>query len=152
MVNAALDFRENSWRPQARAAFDQLQRAALSVQLNIAEGYARKAPKQFLFHLQVAYGSAVETTELIELLQSRGLVPREPALAAIQGSPTVSAVALGTDEASSRAAEPRAALPSHFSLLTLFSLLTSHAVWKAEVSRGPAARHERRPGGRRPRE
>jgi four helix bundle protein len=46
---------------------DQLQRAALSVQLNIAEGYALKSPKRFRNHLDIAYGSAVETAELLEL-------------------------------------------------------------------------------------
>ena len=47
--------------------FDQLQRAALSVQLNIAEGYALKTSKRFRNHLDIAYGSAVETAELLEL-------------------------------------------------------------------------------------
>jgi four helix bundle protein len=46
---------------------DQLQRAALSVQLNIAEGYALRASKRFRNHLDIAYASAVETAELLEL-------------------------------------------------------------------------------------
>jgi four helix bundle protein len=95
VVNAVLDFCEGCWRPHARAAFDQLQRASLSVQLNIAEGYARRQPKQFLYHLQVAYGSAVETTELIELLQVRGFIPKESALAAIEGSRQCQQLLLG---------------------------------------------------------
>ena len=51
----------------ANPIFAQLQRAALSVQLNIAEGYAHKASKRFRNHLDIAYGSAVETAELLEL-------------------------------------------------------------------------------------
>ena len=51
----------------ANPIFDQLQRAALSVQLNIAEGYALKTSKRFRNHLDIAYGSAVETAELLEL-------------------------------------------------------------------------------------
>ena len=54
VVNSVFDFCESSWRRQARAAFDQLQRASLSVQLNIAEGYARRHPKPFLYHLATA--------------------------------------------------------------------------------------------------
>ena len=51
----------------ANPIFAQLQRAALSVQLNIAEGYAHKTSKRFRNHLDIAYGSAVETAELLEL-------------------------------------------------------------------------------------
>jgi four helix bundle protein len=46
---------------------DQLQRAALSVQLNIAEGYALGSSKRFRNHLDIAYASAVETSDLLEL-------------------------------------------------------------------------------------
>src|SRR5687767_10912487 len=51
----------------ANPVFSQLQRAALSVQLNIAEGYALRASKRFRNHLDIAYASAVETAELLEL-------------------------------------------------------------------------------------
>ena len=51
----------------AYAVVNQLQRACLSVQLNIAEGYALKSPRRFRNHLEIAYGSAVETCELLEL-------------------------------------------------------------------------------------
>jgi four helix bundle protein len=78
VVNAVFDFCDTHWRPQARAVFDQLQRAALSVQLNLAEGYSLWSPARFRNHLQIAYGSAIETGELLELLASRGLVPAEP--------------------------------------------------------------------------
>ena len=56
---------------------DQLQRAALSVQLNIAEGYALRSVKRFRNHLEIAYGSAVETTELLELMADLGISPSD---------------------------------------------------------------------------
>jgi four helix bundle protein len=63
------------WRPHARAIFDQIQRASLSVQLNIAEGYALRSPRSFNKHLRIAYGSVVETIELLELLEGEHIVP-----------------------------------------------------------------------------
>jgi len=63
------------WRPQAAALFEQLQRSSLSVQLNIAEGYSLKRPARFRYHLEVAYGSAVETGDLLELALSEGVLP-----------------------------------------------------------------------------
>jgi four helix bundle protein len=47
--------------------FSQLQRASLSVQLNIAEGYTFGDSPSFTRHLGIAYGSAVETGELLRL-------------------------------------------------------------------------------------
>jgi four helix bundle protein len=68
--------RGSSWSYRSRAhkletlrvsAFAQLQRASLSVQLNIAEGYAFGDSPSFTRHLAIAYGSAVETGELLEV-------------------------------------------------------------------------------------
>ena len=56
-----------SWKPYASALFSQLQRASLSVQLNIAEGYTFGTSPTFTRHLGIAYGSAVETSELLRL-------------------------------------------------------------------------------------
>ena len=55
------------WSPHASELFRQLQRAALSIQLNIAEGHALGDRGRFGNHLAIAYGSATETAELIEL-------------------------------------------------------------------------------------
>jgi four helix bundle protein len=57
----------SSWKPYASALFNQLQRASLSVQLNIAEGYTFGESPTFTRHLGIAYGSAVETGELLRL-------------------------------------------------------------------------------------
>ena len=58
----------SSWKPYAAALFSQLQRASLSIQLNIAEGYTYGDSPTFTKHLGIAYGSAVETGELLRLL------------------------------------------------------------------------------------
>jgi len=55
--------------------FHQLQRASLSVQLNIAEGYALYGSPRFRYHIRIAYGSAVETTELLELAAAERIIP-----------------------------------------------------------------------------
>ncbi len=64
------------WRPDAAALFAQLQRSALSIQLNIAEGYALGDRGRFGNHLAVAYGSAVETGDLLELAADQGILPK----------------------------------------------------------------------------
>lgn len=56
------------WRPALGAAIDQLRRAALSVQLNIAEGFASGRCPRCRYHFRIAYGSAVETTDLLDFL------------------------------------------------------------------------------------
>ena len=68
------------WRPWAAALFSQLLRASLSVQLNIAEGATFGRSPTYTRHLAIAYGSAVETGELLELLRDAGVL--RPATAA----------------------------------------------------------------------
>jgi four helix bundle protein len=65
------------WRPHASAAFSQLQRSSLSVQLNIAEGYTFGSSPTFTRHLAIAFGSAVETIEIIELLIEAEIVEKD---------------------------------------------------------------------------
>ncbi len=67
------------WKPPAAALFSQLQRASLSVQLNIAEGHALNNKRQFRYHLNVAYGSAVEVAELLTLCLETKIIPAEAA-------------------------------------------------------------------------
>jgi four helix bundle protein len=75
VARAALRTCRTQWKPYAAALFGQLQRSSLSVQLNIAEGYALRSPRRFYYHLQVAYGSAVETAELLEMALEEGVLP-----------------------------------------------------------------------------
>jgi four helix bundle protein len=67
---------QTGWKPWASALFSQLQRACLSVQL-IAEGYAYGDSLSFRRHLSIAYGSAVETGELLELALEVEVVSQE---------------------------------------------------------------------------
>jgi len=65
----------DSWKPYASAIFGQLQKASLSVELNIAEGYSFGDTRSFTRHLGVAYGSAVETAELLRLGLEAEVIP-----------------------------------------------------------------------------
>jgi four helix bundle protein len=65
---------KSSWKPYAAALFGQLQKSSLSVQLNIAEGYSFGNSPTFTRHLGVAYGSAVETAELLRLAAETGVI------------------------------------------------------------------------------
>jgi four helix bundle protein len=65
------------WKPAAFAIFSQFQRAAISIRLNIAEGFALADFGRFGNHLAIAYGSAVETEECLELMMEEEILPRE---------------------------------------------------------------------------
>ena len=68
---------KNHWKPYAQAVFGQLQRASVSVQVNIAEGYAYSNSPTFRNHLRIAYGSAIESGDLLALLAKAEIVPAE---------------------------------------------------------------------------
>ena len=53
----------------------QLQRAAVSVAANIAEGSARDSTKDFLRHLSIAQGSVAEVQTLLVIAQRRKFGP-----------------------------------------------------------------------------
>jgi len=75
---AVIQLSRASWKPYAAALFSQLQRSALSAQLNIAEGYTFGDSPTFTRHLGIAYGSAVETGELLQLAVDAGVLVEEP--------------------------------------------------------------------------
>ena len=77
VVLGVINLARVSWKPYASALFAQLQRASLSVQLNIAEGYAFGESPTFTRHLAIAYGSAVETGELLEIALDAGVIPND---------------------------------------------------------------------------
>ena len=76
IANAALDLSRDHWKPHLRDVLSQLTRAAISAQVNISEGYGLGTPRQFLRHLRIAHGSSLEARDLIDLLASRGEIPR----------------------------------------------------------------------------
>ena len=75
---------DKCYHPRARSMFDQLRRAALSVEANIVEGYALKTKAQFLRHLIIARGSAAECECVIRVVREVGYVP-EPAISQLAG-------------------------------------------------------------------
>ena len=62
-----------AWKPQYAAVFSQLQRSSVSVQVNIAEGYGFGPTARMRNHLRIAYASAIETGDLLELLEESDL-------------------------------------------------------------------------------
>ena len=92
---AALDASRKHWKPYAAAIFGQLQRSALSVQLNIAEGYALGTRKSFANHLRIAYGSAIETQEILELAKEKSILPDEMARGMIESCARCQRLLLG---------------------------------------------------------
>ena len=81
-VELLLDDQTTGHPPSAWAVMNQLREAALSVQLNIAEGYAFGRSARFRNHLRIAFGSAVETAELLRLAAPRGWLSDATATAA----------------------------------------------------------------------
>lgn len=59
------------------ALADQIRRAAVSVPSNIAEGQARKAPRDFRRFLHIALGSLAEADTQLVLAQEFGYLSRE---------------------------------------------------------------------------
>jgi four helix bundle protein len=67
VVRGALELSRLHWKPFGGAVIYQLQRASLSVHLNIAEGFAYGDSATYTRFLGIAYGSSVEALELLEL-------------------------------------------------------------------------------------
>jgi four helix bundle protein len=68
LTKAVIELSTVAWKPQFAAVFSQLQRSSLSIQLNIAEGYAFGDSATLRKHLRIAYGSAVESDDLLSLM------------------------------------------------------------------------------------
>lgn len=79
IANYSLDLARDHWKPHLREVFGQLTRAALSVQINISEGYGLGSSKQFVRHLRIAHGSLLEAGDLVDLLAMRREIPAESA-------------------------------------------------------------------------
>jgi four helix bundle protein len=83
------------WKPWASALHFQRQRASLSVSLNIAEGYSFGPSPTYTRHLAIAYGSAVETVELLDLAAAEGVLPEGDAQALLHHAHASQALLLG---------------------------------------------------------
>ena len=66
---------QQNFRPAVRVPFYHLQSSAIDVQLHIARGHALRSTRLFRKHLTLAYASAVETLELLHLMEVTHLVP-----------------------------------------------------------------------------
>src|SRR5262245_31495700 len=62
-----------------RAMSDQIRRAAISIMSNIAEGYERERPREFLRFLSIAKGSAGEVRSQLYAAEDLGHLPYETA-------------------------------------------------------------------------
>jgi four helix bundle protein len=91
----ALRISKSFWAAHAAELFRQFQRASLSIQLNIAEGHALGDRGRFANHLAVAYGSAVETADLLDLLREAGVIPSTEAERASQSAHRCERLLLG---------------------------------------------------------
>ena len=69
-----------AYQPKARSLFDQIRRAAFSVEANIVEGYALGTRPQFLRHLRIARGSAAEAECLVRLAAEADYLSKEVSL------------------------------------------------------------------------
>ena len=71
----ALTATDGARQPRNWAVFDQLRRAAVSVEANIVEGYALGTSKLFRRHLRIAMGSAAEAECLARLASELRYLP-----------------------------------------------------------------------------
>jgi len=67
LVLAVYDLAKAFPRDESYGLTKQLRDAVVSVPANIAEGYGRNSDRQYLYHLNVAWGSLAETEYYIEL-------------------------------------------------------------------------------------
>ena len=72
-------YRLTSTGPLARdfGLKDQMQRSAVSIPSNIAEGYERKSNPEFIRYLLIAKGSLSELITQLEIAKEIGFIPEE---------------------------------------------------------------------------
>ncbi len=73
----ALEAADRAYHPRSRSLFDQIRRAAISVEANIVEGYALNTIGLCRKHLRIAFGSAAEAECLIRLASELGYLPED---------------------------------------------------------------------------
>ncbi len=75
LVLVTLKSTDAAYHPRSRGLFDQLRRAAISVEANLVEGYALGTAPLFRRHLRIAVGSAAETECLVRTAGEMRYVP-----------------------------------------------------------------------------
>ena len=85
LYNRVLDLLETSGLPLSAGFRNQLDRAALSVSNNVAEGFERSTTAELLAFIAIARGSAAEVRSMIAVVKDRpGLRKYQAALDAIR--------------------------------------------------------------------
>lgn len=82
LADLVFDAVEEFPKSQKYVLSDQIQRSAVRVPSNIAEGSGRRSRKEFLQFLYIARGSLMELETQLILAQRRKYVPREDAIKA----------------------------------------------------------------------
>jgi four helix bundle protein len=72
-----LQITDAAFSMRRRNVFDQLRRAAISVEANVVEGYALGTTPLFRRHLRIAFGSAAEAECLVRLARESGYLPAD---------------------------------------------------------------------------
>jgi len=77
-ANEVIDLIDNIQTPRKHyRLFEQIESAATSIPMNIAEGKGRNSRKEFMQFLYIARGSLYETTTLLEIFKLRGWINEE---------------------------------------------------------------------------
>jgi four helix bundle protein len=74
---------------------DQIQRAAISIMNNIAEGYAKQSNKSFRNYLLIAKGSTAELESMLLVAPSLGLITEERQLTLLEKANEISRLIVG---------------------------------------------------------
>ena len=77
LVEAVYRVGEQFPRTEAFGLTSQLQRAAVSVPSNVAEGHARSSRKEFLQFISIALGSLAEVETQLVIAERLGYLPAE---------------------------------------------------------------------------
>jgi four helix bundle protein len=77
LVDAVYDITEKLPKAQQYTLSSQIERASLSIPLNIAEGYGRLHVGEYLHHLSYSQGSAREVETLLIVLSRRKFIDKE---------------------------------------------------------------------------
>lgn len=89
--NLTIDIYENLKECRDYGFKDQIQRAAVSILSNIAEGFERNRPKGIVQFLYIAKGSCGEVRAQLHLAKALGYIPSDIANTFIQQSAKISA-------------------------------------------------------------